>query len=81
MLGNTINTGSSTTTTTNIKGTTINIGKGQVAGGDIHIEAPNIYMGTEGYFNNIYIGSTFSNVRIESMDNTAINFGNFISQF
>ena len=48
---------------------------------DVEIEASNIRIGTAGYLNNVFIGNTFSNVRIESMDNVAIGVPNYLNQF
>jgi hypothetical protein len=82
--GNTINMGTLLTTTTmNLNGTTINIGENLLSavGTTVNIEANNIYMGTAGYLNNVYIGNNYSNVRIQSMTGSAINVGNFLDQF
>ena len=67
----------------NLKGNTINIGEDvlSMTGTTVNIEANNIYMGTAGYLNNVTIGNNYSNVRIQSMTNTAINVGNFMDQF
>ena len=88
MLGNTINMGSLSTVTSNINGTTINIGdvdstgfQNVVSSDNINIQAKNIAIGTAGYLNNVYIGNSFSNVRIESMDSKAIIIDNFMTQF
>ena len=84
LLGNTINMGTNTgTTNMNLKGNTINIGENllSMVGTTVNIEANNIFMGTAGYLNNVTIGSTFSNVRIQSMTGTSISVNNFMDQF
>ena len=78
--GNNINVGNeiglTNTATINMKATTTNI----TGGSTINIEATDIYMGTDGFFNNVNIGSAFSNVRIRSMDNAAIRVGQYLDQ-
>jgi hypothetical protein len=83
LLGNTINMGTLSTTTTNILGTNVNIGQNLIStnGTTVNIEANTINMGTAGYLNNVYIGNNYSNVRIQSMTGSAINVGNFLDQF
>lgn len=78
--GNIINVGENVfSTAVNVQGTNISIGDAQQTT-NVEIEGGNIRIGTAGFLNNVYIGNTFSNVRIESMDNAAIGVGNFFDQ-
>ena len=78
--GNIINVGENFhSSAVNVQGTNISIGE-PLQTTNVEIEGSNIRIGTAGYLNNVYIGNTFSNVRIESMDNAAIGVGNFFDQ-
>ena len=63
----------------NVKAINISIGE-PLQTTDVEIEGSNIRIGTAGFLNNVYIGNTFSNVRIESMDNAAIRVGQYMDQ-
>jgi hypothetical protein len=63
----------------NVQGTNISIGEAQQTT-EVEIEASNIRIGTAGFLNNVYIGNTYSNVRIECMDNAPIRVAQFMDQ-